>query len=170
MGIRAPGPVSPARVRLVPMTDAEYERFTAFLVPDYAEQNVAAEYWEPGSALERARTEITQLLPQGRRTPDHHFFTIRRDADDAAVGSLWFAVRRAPQPAGGFIYDIVIDAAHRRQGYAGAAMLELENVAKGLGVDRISLHVFGSNSGAIDLYRKLGYQSTSLLMRKRPIG
>lgn len=149
------------------MTPSEYDRFVSDLVPDYARQNVAAEYWESASSLERARAEMNQLLPKGRETPDQYFFKIRREPDNAVVGSLWFAVRRPPATPGGFIYDIEIDPAHRRHGYAEAAMRRLEEFARAQGVDRIALHVFGTNSGAIDLYRKLGYESTSLLMRKR---
>ncbi|EQD45936.1 protein containing GCN5-related N-acetyltransferase, partial [mine drainage metagenome] len=51
--------------------------------------------------------------------------------------------------------------------YAAAALRELENVAKQAGADRISLHVFAHNEGAISLYRKLGYEPTNLVLSKR---
>lgn len=148
------------------MTPTEFDRFLQELVPEYANQNVAAGYWERSNALERARAETTQLLPKGRETPDHYFFTLKVDPAGTSVGSLWFAVRHPPAAPGGFVYDIVVDKAHRRHGFAAAALRELETFAKGLGVDRISLHVFGSNAGAIELYRRLGYTPASLLMSK----
>ena len=154
-------------LRLDPMNPEEYDRFVAVLVPDYAQENVAAGYWEASSAVARARAELDQLLPKGRDTPDHFFFTLRVGPEGTRVGALWFAIRRPPAPPGGFIYDIVIDQPHRRHGYGEAAMRELERFARPHGVDRIGLHVFGTNSKAIDLYRKLGYETTSLLMTKR---
>ncbi|HEU5369826.1 MAG TPA: GNAT family N-acetyltransferase, partial [Ktedonobacterales bacterium] len=63
-------------------------------------------------------------------------------------------------------YDVRIDEAFRRRGYASQAFLELEHKARNLGAARISLHVFGNNHAAIDMYTKLGYEPTNVLMAK----
>jgi ribosomal protein S18 acetylase RimI-like enzyme len=79
------------------------------------------------------------------------------------VGMLWFAMR---EPHTAFVYDVRIDEAFRRRGYASEAFRELEQKARALGAVKIALHVFGVNHAAIDLYTKLGYQATNILMAK----
>ncbi len=156
-----------AAVTLEPMTAAEFDRFLEILIPGYAEANVTSGRWDRATALERSRAQTSQLLPKGRETPGHWFFTIVTRAERTPIGVLWFALVPPEQGGGGFIYDIEIDEAYRRRGYAREALLALEAFAKAQGVDHVGLHVFGYNTGAIDLYRKLGYETASLLMRKR---
>jgi len=66
-----------------------------------------------------------------------------------------------------FIYDFVIDEAHRRKGYGEQAMLAAEVQATALGYDTIALHVFGHNHAARALYEKLGYEITNINMAKK---
>jgi len=153
-------------VRLVPMTDTEFHEFVERTLLDYARDKVASGEWTASESVERSRAEFDRLLPQGLATPDQYLFTLKDDARDERVGDLWFAVRRPPMPPGGFIYDIFIDAAHRRKGHAEAALRALEPFARAHGAETIGLHVFGYNHGAIALYQKVGYETTNLLMRK----
>jgi hypothetical protein len=46
-------------------------------------------------------------------------------------------------------------------------MLAMEAEVKAMGLDRISLHVFGHNPGARRLYEKLGYETTNVYMAKQ---
>lgn len=66
----------------------------------------------------------------------------------------------------GFIYDLVVWPAHRRQGHAAAALRALECEARALGLQALSLHVFGHNHAAQRLYARLGYAPTSIHMAK----
>ena len=45
-------------------------------------------------------------------------------------------------------------------------MQELENVARGMGLRQLGLHVFAHNQAARALYEQLGYQTASLNMIK----
>ena len=45
-------------------------------------------------------------------------------------------------------------------------MKKLEDKAKELKCDKISLHVFAHNNQAISLYKKMGYKITNLMMSK----
>ena len=153
-------------VRLDPMTSQEYDAFLARSVPGYAEANVATGEWSAAEAPARAQAEFDRLLPLGRTTPDHFLFTIRSDSGTERVGDLWFAIQRPPRPPGGFVYDVFIDPAHRRHGYAEAAFVALETFARARGLSEIGLHVFGTNHPAITLYRKLGYETQHLLLVK----
>ena len=88
------------------------------------------------------------------------------NADDGAVGMLWFAVEET-RPTAAFIYDFSVGETYRGKGYGREALLALENRAKALGVRSISLHVFGHNRIARALNEKLGYETTNINMTKR---
>lgn len=45
-------------------------------------------------------------------------------------------------------------------------MLEMEEVARRMGLQQLGLHVFAHNDGAIALYESLGYSVASLNMLK----
>ena len=149
-------------ITLVPMTDAEYQRFLEPAIAEYAQDHVTAGQWTAEEALEQSRKEFLGLLPDGVKTPNHYLFTLVNEAQQN-VGMLWFTMR-GPHTA--FVYDIRIDGAFRRRGYASQAFLELEQKARDLGATRISLHVFGNNHAAIGMYNKLGYEPTNILMAK----
>ena len=153
-------------VRLVPMTPAQFETYLNQVLPEYAEANVREGRWEPETALDRSRAQLDQLLPQRQATPDHSFWTVEAGAPSTTVGHLWLAVRQPPGGRTAFVYDLAIDPDHRRHGYAAATLRAAEAMAKAAGADRIDLHVFASNVGAVALYERLGYRPASLLMRK----
>ncbi|HUJ78101.1 MAG TPA: GNAT family N-acetyltransferase [Thermoplasmata archaeon] len=153
------------RVRLDAMSDAEYDRFLAESIPAYAESNVAAGRWSAEGAEAQARAEFARLLPEGRATSGHALLTIRALPDGEAVGRIWLWLVPG-SPPGGFVYDLAIDPAHRRRGYAEAALRLAEERLRSDGANRIGLHVFANNPGAIRLYEKIGYAVVSQLMSK----
>ncbi len=122
--------------------------------------------WAQEDAPRRARETFDNLLPHGLHTADHYLYTLVAEEEAQPVGLLWFAlIRRGPRPEA-FIYDIRVDAAFRRRGYATQALQALEERARALGGERIGLHVFAHNKAARALYEKLGYRVTSLWMAK----
>ena len=154
-------------VALEPMTAAEFDAMKTASIVQYARENVAVGNWPKEEAERLSAVEIDRLLPEGRATPDHFFFTVRAGPAQEIVGHLWFAIRRPPDGSGGFVFEVEIREPHRRKGYGEGTFRALEEFARARGVDRIGLHVFGSNAGAIALYRKLGFDTTGLLMMKK---
>jgi ribosomal protein S18 acetylase RimI-like enzyme len=154
-------------IRLLPMTQLEFEAFLERDISEYAAEHVKAGNWAPAEALARSRQEHQKLLPQGLSTPNQHLYTIRVQSDGEGVGTLWLAVQPGPSTAIGFVYQLSIAHAHQRQGYGTQAMNEAEAEARRLGCGALSLHVFGHNQAAIGLYQKLGYEVTSLYMAKK---
>ncbi|MEX1071058.1 MAG: hypothetical protein WEC37_00380, partial [Anaerolineales bacterium] len=61
-------------VHLTPMSKDEFKEYLEHLIPDYARDNVEAGYWDEKEALERSRKSVTDLLPNGVNTPNHHIF------------------------------------------------------------------------------------------------
>ncbi len=149
-------------LRLVPMDESDFLPFMERLVQGYAEECIRAGRWTKEEGLVEARKETQKLLPNGRETPNHFIFSIVAHSTNEKVGALWLAI----EPRGGFVYDLLVFEPYRRRGYAEQAMTLAEEVARGKGVEKISLHVFGDNLGARRLYTKLGYSETNVIMSK----
>ncbi|HEU5374646.1 MAG TPA: GNAT family N-acetyltransferase [Ktedonobacteraceae bacterium] len=152
-------------VTLRPMTAAEFQNYLEPAIIEYAQDHVQAGQWAEEEAVEKSRQEFQSLLPDGIATPNHSLFTLVNEAQQK-VGILWFARRESQGQPAAFVYDVRIDERFQRQGYASQAFHEMEKKVRELGWNRISLHVFGNNRAALDLYKKLGYEMTNILMAK----
>jgi ribosomal protein S18 acetylase RimI-like enzyme len=150
---------------LRPITGDEYTAWLETVIPEYAEDKVAAGQWSEDAALDLSRKEYEELLPGGKDTENNHIHTIV-DAAGRPVGTLWFAVKDRAKKRVAYVYDIVIAPAHRRQGHAFRAFQALEREVARLGLDGVALHVFGHNHAAHALYLKLGYGATNINMFK----
>lgn len=153
-------------IKLVPMTQKEFDDFLEHDIRTYAQERTQAGFWSEAEALTRSRKEHKALLPDGLRSRYHHLYTIRESEQDEAVGVLWLKTDFDTSRATGFIFDLEIHEPYRRRGFARQAMQELENVARGMGLRQLGLHVFAHNHGARTLYEELGYQIASLNMIK----
>ncbi len=153
-------------VRLVPMTDEEFRRFLEHDIREYARAQVLAGEWSQAESLSRSRREHRLLLKDGLKSKFHHLYTIRESDGDQAVGVLWFRANLESSKASGFIFDLEIDEPFRRKGYARQAMLELEKIARAMGLRQLALHVFAYNEEARALYESLGYTVSSLNLQK----
>jgi ribosomal protein S18 acetylase RimI-like enzyme len=128
-----------------------------------------AERIESGEAPDVAEAKVRRshddYFPGGQPLPTHSIFDVLVDGD--VVGWLWIG----PQLGGTdtwWIFDVEIAEPHRRRGYARAALELGHEEAKRLGATSIGLNVFGFNTGARELYEKLGYAVTATQM-KRPL-
>jgi ribosomal protein S18 acetylase RimI-like enzyme len=153
-------------IRLEPMDEATFEAWRMASIRDYAAEKVEAGAWLAENALERATREFAELLPGGRMTAGHVIRSVVNDSDER-VGVVWFAEEDRPFGRVEFIYDIAIEPAHRRQGYAQATLEAVEAHAREHGCVGVQLHVFGGNTGARELYRRSGYVETDVTMLKR---
>jgi RimJ/RimL family protein N-acetyltransferase len=151
-------------IDFMPLTDAEYEAWLDRAIAEYAAEHVRTGNWTEDESIGRASDEMARFLPDGPKTPGHFLWTIR-PADGEPVGLLWVGTDRRPGQA--FIYDIEIDEQHRGSGYGTATLLTLEAWARERGITTIALHVFGHNTDAWRLYRRLGYVETNINMEKR---
>ena len=126
-------------------------------------ESYAAELERSGAAvgaeaLRVAEKQLGELLPEGMATPGHTFATLYDAVSKARVGFIWYGPRTWDEEASCFLYDIVIDVAHRRRGYGRAAMGRLELEARRDGLQSIVLNVFAANVIAVQLYRSLGFE------------
>ena len=154
-------------ISLVELDDAPYRAYRDHLVRDYAADKVRAGAWSESEAQIRAAKDVDGLLPEGPATQGHFLYSVRDDAAEAEVGTVWFALRDSGVGRYVWIYDIIINESFRRRGYASRTLELVEARAKELGAKSVELHVFGHNQGAQALYEKVGYSVTSITMAKQ---
>lgn len=154
-------------VRLVSMTEGEFQIYVKRSLESYAQEHVKAGNWDPSDALQKAEKELLQLLPDGVASKSQHLLSIEDGDTGVKIGLIWFAEKlRASRPSA-FIYDFLIYEEYRKKGYGRQTLTALEEKVKELGIETISLHVFGHNQAAIDLYQRAGYEITDLHMAKK---
>ncbi len=106
------------------------------------------------------------LLPNGQGTTDNYLRTIIDDATSEPVGMIWYAIRQEDDRNYVFLYDFQIFEDHRRKGLGTQALVHLDGEVKEMGFKLITLHVFAHNRAARELYSKVGYKETDLVMSK----
>ena len=153
-------------ISLVELDDAPYRAYRDHLVRDYAADKVRAGAWSESEAQIRAAKDVDGLLPEGPATQGHFLYSVREDAADAEVGTVWFALRDSGVGRYVWIYDIIINESFRRRGYASRTLELVEARAKELGAQSVELHVFGHDHVARALDEKMGYNETSITMPK----
>jgi GNAT superfamily N-acetyltransferase len=120
-------------ISLVELDDAPYRAYRDHLVRDYAADKVRAGAWSESEAQIRAAKDVDGLLPEGPATQGHFLYSVREDAADAEVGTVWFALRDSGVRRYVWIYEIIINENTRRRGYASRTLELVEARAKELG-------------------------------------
>ena len=153
-------------VRLEKMAAEDFDTYIEKLTANYAKDNVRSGRWTREEALEKSVSQINSLLPEGIETQNHVFFSIVDEGTGDVVGYIWLHVAPGEGHKKAFIYDLIIFEKFRKRGYGRAALVALEEYAKEKRIASISLHVFAHNAAALSLYRKMGYEVTSMNMKK----
>ncbi len=154
-------------VRLIPMTETDFQAYLEEDIERYAQVRVGAGDWHPSEALQKSREEHQQLLPDGLATKNHYLFSINDEVLGSKVGAIWFALYDKQLQPLAFVYDFLIYEEFQRRGYGKQALLALEAEVKDLGIDKIALQVFAHNHIARALYEKTGYETSSIYMTKK---
>lgn len=153
------------QVKLVPMTEEAFRRYMETAVEEYTQTRIQSGD-EPTFARRRAEEDYEKLLPEGLHSKGQHVYSIVPEGAGEPVGMVWFAMPGREGPHSAYVYDFKIDEAHRRKGYAAAALREVDVLAASMGATRISLNVMGHNVGAQALYRQAGFQVVGIGMTK----
>jgi ribosomal protein S18 acetylase RimI-like enzyme len=151
-------------ITLRPMTSEEFPAWQERVIESYADEVSQAADVPIETALQRARDEFPQTLPDG---PDTEGVWLMRvlDEEGQVVGTLWVGPHPLRADAG-FVYDVEIDPGRRGRGIGRAAMLAAERLLAEAGFRHIGLNVFGPNVGAKRLYDSLGYRVVATQMLK----
>jgi ribosomal protein S18 acetylase RimI-like enzyme len=132
---------------------------------DYAKDLVTAGQ-TPEEARRLADESMASSFPSGVPSPGHTVFDVIDDAG-VSVGYLWIGPDTSDDAGAWWIWDIMIEADKRGQGYGRKTMVLGEEYARAQGAHTLGLAVFGFNTGARGLYESLGFETTSVRMRKR---
>ena len=151
---------------LVPMNEAQFQRYLQIMIPAFAQDKVRSGQWAQAEALELTRQSMQGSLPQGLATPDHFLYVMEHGPQRDVVGMIWIAALQRGDRKVAYVFDVMVDAPHRRRGHATWAFAAMEKKALELGLSGVALHVFGHNPQAHALYVKLGYVTTNINMFK----
>jgi ribosomal protein S18 acetylase RimI-like enzyme len=153
------------QVTLRKMTEAEYRSATEHRE---AESVRALSRLMPEElAWERVRGGTARFLPDGLDTAGHHLLTAVNEAGEA-VGNAWVGPDPSQASASAaWLYDINVFPRYRRSGYGSAVLAAAEALIAREGMTALGLNVVGDNEAAIALYRRNGYEVTSMAMRKK---
>jgi ribosomal protein S18 acetylase RimI-like enzyme len=154
-------------IQLVPMVEAEYDAFYECAILDYAEGLVRAGNANPDLAVQASRQQCAPVLSDRLASPDQFFFALREaDADARHVGYLWWGVCELGGRRVANLYFVFVFEPYRRRGYATQVLRLLEEQVRQQGLVEIRLYVFGHNTRASSLYRKMGFAPVSSTMGK----
>jgi ribosomal protein S18 acetylase RimI-like enzyme len=148
------------------MTSAEFSDFKLDVSKRYAKERVLSDDCSDAQANTDADNVLDGLLPDGVATDDNHLLVIVETNADLVVGTVWAQIRLRNLKKTAHILDLHIFETYRRKGYGRLAMQLVEQRLFSEGVMKITLHVFGHNTSAIQLYQNLGFQAHSISMTK----
>jgi ribosomal protein S18 acetylase RimI-like enzyme len=150
-------------MELVPLTEDELSGYIRTAEKGYAEQKSSMGGMPAQEAIKQAEQETAQMFPQGRLQPGHEVLKLVDDSG-TELGHIWLAPHQEPGLV--FVYDVEVAPHVRGQGFGRALMQLAHERARSMGYHSISLHVFGGNQPAINLYSSLGYEVTNVSMRR----
>ena len=145
-------------ITLRKMNDEEYLRFREYSIADYAKDLMNGENLPEEKALADAADEFSDMLPDGQDTEDQFLMIIEDRESKKEAGWIWFCYEDGDDGSMQvFLNDFLIYEESRRQGYATAALREMEKKAKADGCKASVLFVWDHNPAGISLYRECGY-------------
>ncbi|MEU1075149.1 MULTISPECIES: GNAT family N-acetyltransferase [unclassified Streptomyces] len=154
------------KVTLRKMTPSEYEAATEHREAETARE--LGKFMPAELARERAHRGTAQFLPDGCDTAGHHL-VVAENAAGQVVGDAWIGPdprQAAATTDSAWLYDINVLALFRRHGYGSAILAAVEELVAREGMVSLHLNVFGGNAAAIALYRRNGYEVSSMYMSK----
>lgn len=143
------------RVRLAPMSQADFGRFLVEHAEEYARQKTRAGLWREDEALARSRSELAWLAAGDRAS--HRFLVAFDEATGERVADVW--VGPGPEPAEGvlYLYQVTVREDARGRGLGAATLAAIEAMLRREGVRALRLNVFCWNEAAIRMYERAGY-------------
>lgn len=148
-------------MRLVKMTQEEFDVIKGRMIRDYAQDKIKVGHWQASDAIELAKETLDNILRDGVETEHHFLLDICKDIDK--VGFVWFNLFNGTI----YVNNYLIYDEHKGKDYELKMVELLEEMAGDLRARKVNLHSFGYNEAAIALYRKMGYDITDVYMSKK---
>ncbi len=148
-------------MRLVKMTQEEFDVIKGRMIRDYAQDKIKVGHWQEADAIELAKETLDNILRDGVETEHHFLLDICKDIDK--VGFVWFNLFNETI----YVNNYLIYDEHKGKDYEIEMVGLLEEMADDLRARKVNLHSFGYNEAAIALYQKMGYDITDVYMSKK---
>jgi len=152
------------KIQLIPKSAEEKQQFIEETIIDYAQGLAKANDLTMEAATERSKEQIEHAFNPQKDTIETKVVTIFEETTGKGVGGIWFVINAEKMKA--HIYQIAVDEKYRGKGYGKAALDKLHDFCKMQNVQKIALSVFGWNTIAFELYKKLGYDIVQIAMLK----
>lgn len=152
------------KITLVPVEDDRFVAWMSRCESEYTEDLIAGGE-SAETAARHAADSLQRAFPNETATADNVVFDLVHDTD-GVVGYLWIGRDQTGGEASWWIWDVVVESAHRGKGYGREAMRLAESYARAQGARSLGLSVFGHNIAARRLYEASGYTVTTVKMRK----
>jgi ribosomal protein S18 acetylase RimI-like enzyme len=153
-------------IYLKPMTPQTFEEFKQQSQASYAGDFAKVEDISFETALKNASEQFERLVSGGLETQGQLFFDVLETATAKRLGFLWLGIQDRYGRKIASINDIMIEPSGRGRGLGKALMKLVEIESKKHGAVRVRLHVFHHNEVAKNLYTSMGFNPTSIDMRK----
>lgn len=150
-------------VKLIEMTQERFQHYMFTAVETFAKEKVQNGTWTEEQAFSKAQAQYNILLPEGLQTPNNYFYSILENKK--VIGYIWIA-QSTDNARTAFIYDFEIYEEFQNQGFGSTSLELISFQAKKLGFSSIALHVFGSNSRALYVYKKWVSKLLILICKK----
>ncbi|GAA0454532.1 hypothetical protein Ade02nite_02990 [Paractinoplanes deccanensis] len=143
-------------LHLEPLTPDDLDRRLPSMIRAFAEALAGNHGFTPDEAVRESERQTRELLPGGVATDGQ--LLCKGVVDGAEVGFIWISLPGTTFRTMAWISEIEVAEEHRSRGYGTAMLRAGEATLTARGVRRVGLHVFGHNTGARRLYRRLGYR------------
>lgn len=151
-------------IKLEKLNNQEFEKYLDFMIPNYAKEISSNYTLSLDNAIEESEMMMNGIFSNGLSTEGQFLYNIWDTDMETKIGVLWYSVNTEIDRA--YLYHIYIEEAYRKKGYGTRVLEELQIRVKELGMNSLALSVFGSNDAAVNLYKKLGYTTSSISMHK----
>ena len=154
-------------LRLLSITQDDFEAWKTGSIKDYADEKVKAGNWTAEEAPGFAEQTFVSIPPQGFSTADHYFFSIENPSAREKVGIVWYSINREGKRSFAYIWDFAICEQHRRRGYGSEALRLLEEKWGSRGLTPYHCTFLGTTMPPESCTGKAGYAVTNVNMSKK---
>lgn len=148
------------------MTNLEFDNFKMQSQNTYAAYLAKVEGISVEETRKWASDQFNKLVPDGLQSVRQFFYQVFEKGTNQPVGYVWLGLQERFGRQIMSINDITIWTSYRGKGFGKILMSLIEQESKKREATRIRLHVFNQNEVAKGLYLSMGFEMTSIDMKK----
>ncbi|OQY42809.1 MAG: hypothetical protein B6227_00910 [Fusobacteriia bacterium 4572_74] len=147
-------------LKLVRMSETDFNMVKGKMIADYAKDKIKVGYWSEREALELSKEALDEILKDGISTPNHYLLNAYED--EIKVGFVWMNEFNNEI----FVNNTCIFEEFQEKEYELEFIELIEEKANELDIKKINIHSYGYNEKNIAVYKKMGYDITDIYLNK----